>query len=136
MSNFIFHLMQFWKALRKEKLKPDISKKSGTRFSMHQFQYLFNTVRLPQLNEDKLKHYWKTEKQEMMSETEAKSISTDHAVALRNGNVFVFYPLCRKNKEPKNPSKLAAILNNLKEAADNMKLGTHTYTQKNCKVVI
>ena len=62
----------------------------------------------------------------MMSETEAKSISTDHAVALRNGNVFVFFPLCRENKEPKNPSKLAAILNNLKNAADNMIPGLYT----------
>ena len=48
-SNFIFHLMQFWKALRKEQIRPDFSKKADTHFSMHQFRNLFNTVRIPKV---------------------------------------------------------------------------------------
>ena len=41
--------MQFWKALRKEQIRPDFSKKADTHFSMHQFRNLFNTVRIPKV---------------------------------------------------------------------------------------
>ena len=61
-SEFVFHMMQFWKALRKEEILTQVSKK-GTRFSMHQFRNLFNTTRIPRKNEDRLRLLWKTEKE-------------------------------------------------------------------------
>ena len=66
-----------------------------------------------------MRHYWKTEKEE----TEEGFSSPVHAVALRKGNVFMFFPLCHDSLEPKNPSKIAAILGNIRKAADGMKLG-------------
>ena len=52
---FVFQLMQFWMCLRTGQLKADVTKKSGTRQSMDQFRYLFNTTRIPQQDEDVLR---------------------------------------------------------------------------------
>jgi len=46
-SLFIYHLLQFWKCLRDETLKPDRAR-DGTRFNMQQFRKLFNSTRIPQ----------------------------------------------------------------------------------------
>ena len=81
-------------------------------------QFMKITV-FSQENEDELRHYWKTEKEE----TEEGFSSPVHAVALRNGNVFMFFPLCHDSQEPKNPSKIAAILGNIRKAADGTKSG-------------
>ena len=113
-SVFIFHLMKFWKALRSEELKADVSK-NGTRFSMHQFRNLFNSARIPLIGQDELRHFWKTEKE--------SSDSPIHAVVLRNGHAFVFNPVSTKSFEPKNPSKVQAILQKIKMAADQMEPG-------------
>jgi hypothetical protein len=45
-SLFIYHLLQFWKCLRDETLKPDRAR-DGTRFNMQQFRKLFNSTRIP-----------------------------------------------------------------------------------------
>jgi hypothetical protein len=45
-SQFVYHLLQFWKCLREEALKPDRAR-DGTRFNMQQFRKLFNSTRIP-----------------------------------------------------------------------------------------
>ena len=46
-SQFVYHLLVFWKCLREEQLRPDVAR-DGTRFNMQQFRKLFNSTRIPQ----------------------------------------------------------------------------------------
>ena len=108
-SLFIFHLLQFWKALRQEKLKPDVSK-GGVKFSMHQFRNLFNSCRIPGRTEDLLRCCWKTERE---------GSSPTHALVLRNGSVYVFSPISGATGEPKSPRKIKKILEEIKYLADS-----------------
>lgn len=112
-ATHVFHLMQFWKALREGHLKADMSK-NGTHFSMHQFRNLFNTARIPKSNEDELRSFWRTE---------SEGQSPTHAVVLRNGHAFVFHPVDDKSKQPKSTAQIRQILEKIKEAADQMNQG-------------
>lgn len=112
-SKFVFHLMQFWKALRQERFKADVAK-SGTHFTMHQFRNLFNTTRIPCLAEDKLDHFWKTQNE---------GVSPMHAIVLRNGHAFVFNPIEEKNEQLKSPYSIGQTLEKIRRVADEMKPG-------------
>lgn len=121
-SMFVFQLMQFWKCLRAGQLKADIAKKTGSRQSMDQFRYLFNTTRIPRQDEDVLRHYWKPEKEENVAHIVPK-----HAIVLRNGHIFLYHPL-KKNgansgEELKCPQEIEMDLRKIKAHADAKKPG-------------
>ncbi|XP_029729005.2 peroxisomal carnitine O-octanoyltransferase [Aedes albopictus] len=55
--------MRFWKLLRTEKLRPIVSVDKNIKFSSDLYKRLFNTVRAPGLEMDKIVSYFKTEKE-------------------------------------------------------------------------
>ena len=116
-SMFVFQLMQFWMCLRTGQLKADVTKKSGTRQSMDQFRYLFNTTRIPQQDEDVLRHYWKPENEETDNEV------PKHAIVLRNGHTFLYHPMKKDGQELKDPQEIEMDLGKIKAHADAKKTG-------------
>ena len=111
-SLFIYHLLQFWKLLRKEQLKPDVSKR-GNYFSMHQFRNLFNTTRIPHMTEDSLNKSWKTEKEGHVP---------THVIVLRNGYMFEICFLDSQD-EPYSSPVYENTLRKLKQYADSLPPG-------------
>lgn len=73
----------FWNILRQEKMRPMIHK--GQPWSMNQFRYLFNTVRLPGEPKDQLLSCFKT-----VSEGAAESLEV---IVLHRGYIFAIQPV-------------------------------------------
>ena len=110
---FVFHLLQFWKLLRKQQLKPDVSKQ-GKYFSMDQFRRLFGTTRIPHMDQDKLRITWKTE-------AEGGPVPT-HVVVMRNGYFFQV-DFFNDQGDPYPPPILQNTLMAIKLEADGMPPG-------------
>lgn len=73
----------FWRMLREERMRPMIHK--GVPWSMNQFRYLFNTVRLPGEPKDKLKTWFRTAKEGEPESTEV--------IVLHKGYIFAIQPV-------------------------------------------
>ena len=107
---FVFHLLQFWKLLREQRLKPDVSKQ-GKYFSMDQFRRLFGTTRIPHTSQDKLRITWKTK-------AEGGQVPT-HIVVMRNGYFFQV-DFLNDQGEPYPPPILQNTLTAIKLEADEL----------------
>lgn len=79
----MYFQVSFWKILREEKMRPMIHK--GIPWSMAQFRYLFNTVRLPGEPKDELKSWFKTLKEGPPESTEI--------IVLHRGYIFAIQPV-------------------------------------------
>lgn len=55
--------MRFWQLIRKEQLRPIVSVDKNIKFSSNLYKRLFNTVRTPGMEMDKIISYFKTEKE-------------------------------------------------------------------------
>lgn len=75
----LWHNMNFWQLLRKEKVPVD--KVGTTPLDMNQFRMLFNTCKVPGITRDSLRNYFRTERE---------GHSPSHIVVLCRGRVFVF----------------------------------------------
>lgn len=78
-----FFQLNFWQMLRDERMRPMIHK--GVPWSMNQFRYLFNTVRLPGEPKDQLISQFRTAKQ-------GEPVSTE-VIVLHKGYIFSINPV-------------------------------------------
>ncbi|KAG8179267.1 hypothetical protein JTE90_026731 [Oedothorax gibbosus] len=76
----IYFVLQFWKLIREERLKPHSS--HNVPWTMHQFRRYFNTVRIPGEVIDRLECHFHTEFEEPLSPT--------HFIILHAGHIFTF----------------------------------------------
>lgn len=75
--------LSFWRMLREERMRPMIHK--GVPWSMSQFRYLFNTVRLPGEPKDQLISWFRTAREGLPESTEI--------IVLHKGYVFAIQPV-------------------------------------------
>ncbi|XP_052870202.1 peroxisomal carnitine O-octanoyltransferase [Anopheles cruzii] len=75
----LHHNMVFWKLLRTEKLRPIASVDKKVIFSADLYRRLYNTVRLPGLEMDKVQSYFKTERE---------GSCPSHIIVLYGGRIF------------------------------------------------
>lgn len=73
-----FFQLSFWQMLRQERMRPMIHK--GVPWSMNQFRYLFNTVRIPNEPKDELSSCFRTA-------VEGEPVSTE-IIVLHKGHIF------------------------------------------------
>lgn len=73
----------FWRMIREEKMRPMIHK--GAPWSMSQFKFLFNTVRLPGEPKDELKTWFKTAREGLPESTEL--------IVIHKGYIFAIQPI-------------------------------------------
>lgn len=73
----------FWRMIRSERMRPMIHK--GAPWSMSQFKFLFNTVRLPGEPKDELKSWFRTAR-------EGPPVSTE-VIVLHKGYIFALQPI-------------------------------------------
>lgn len=75
----LWHNLNYWQLLRKEKLPVD--KVGNTPLDMNQFRMLFSTCKIPGISRDSIMNYFRTE---------SEGYSPTHIVVLCRGRVFVF----------------------------------------------
>ncbi|XP_035777858.1 peroxisomal carnitine O-octanoyltransferase-like [Anopheles albimanus] len=75
----LHHNMVFWKMLRQEKLRPIASADKRVIFSAEQYRRLYNTVRLPGADMDRVQSYFKTERE---------GPCPSHVIVLYDGRIF------------------------------------------------
>uniref|UniRef100_A0A2M4AS50 Putative carnitine o-acyltransferase cpti n=1 Tax=Anopheles triannulatus TaxID=58253 RepID=A0A2M4AS50_9DIPT len=75
----LYHNMVFWKMLRQEKLRPIASADKRVIFSADQYRRLYNTVRLPGAEMDRVQSYFKTERE---------GPCPSHVIVLYDGRIF------------------------------------------------
>lgn len=75
----LWHNLNYWQLLRKEKLPVD--KAGNTPLDMNQFRMLFSTCKIPGISRDSIMNYFRTE---------SEGYSPSHIVVLCQGRVFVF----------------------------------------------
>lgn len=75
----LWHNLNYWQLLRKEKLPVD--KVGNTPLDMNQFRMLFSTCKVPGISRDSIMNYFRTE---------SEGYSPSHIVVLCRGRVFVF----------------------------------------------
>ncbi|KAF6085644.1 carnitine O-octanoyltransferase [Phyllostomus discolor] len=75
----LWHNMNYWQLLRKEKVP--VNKVGNTPLDMNQFRMLFSTCKIPGINRDSIRNYFRTE---------SEGCSPSHIAVLCRGRVFVF----------------------------------------------
>uniref|UniRef100_A0A8P0SWL3 Peroxisomal carnitine O-octanoyltransferase n=1 Tax=Canis lupus familiaris TaxID=9615 RepID=A0A8P0SWL3_CANLF len=78
-SIYLWHNLNYWQLLRKEKVPVD--KSGNIPLDMNQFRMLFSTCRIPGISRDSIKSYFRTE---------SEGHSPTHLTVLCRGRVFVF----------------------------------------------
>ncbi|MBZ3872666.1 Peroxisomal carnitine O-octanoyltransferase [Sciurus carolinensis] len=78
-SIILWHNLNYWQLIRKEKLP--VHKVGNTPLDMNQFRMLFSTCKVPGINRDSLKNYFRTE---------SEGHSPSHIAVLCRGRIFVF----------------------------------------------
>ncbi|XP_049530267.1 peroxisomal carnitine O-octanoyltransferase [Anopheles darlingi] len=86
----LHHNMVFWKLLRQEKLRPIASADKRVIFSADLYRRLYNTVRLPGVEMDRVQSYFKTERE---------GPCPSHVIVLYDGRIFKI-PGLDANGEP------------------------------------
>lgn len=79
-SLYCYYLVEFWKLLREQKLKPNQNAEKHY-FSMKYFRNIFNSTRLPGAHIDHMKTYFKTEEE---------GDCPSHVMVLMKGRIFIF----------------------------------------------
>ncbi|XP_046397600.1 peroxisomal carnitine O-octanoyltransferase [Ischnura elegans] len=79
-SLYCYYLVEFWKLLREQKLKPNQNAEK-LFFTMKNFRNIFNSTRLPGVEVDSMTTYFKTEDE---------GTCPSHVVVLAQGRIFVF----------------------------------------------
>lgn len=98
--------MKYWKNLREQRLAVDRGSKT-INWTMHQYQRMFNCCKIPGMNIDSLKPYFKTEEE---------GPCPSHIVVLVNGRMFSFNSI-GANGEPYTPPVLEKVLSDIKQTA-------------------
>ncbi|KAM5302946.1 peroxisomal carnitine O-octanoyltransferase isoform 1-T4 [Glossophaga mutica] len=75
----LWHHLNYWQLLRKEKVP--VNKIGNTPLDMNQMRMLFSTCKIPGINRDSIRNYFRTE---------SEGCSPSHVAVLCRGRVFVF----------------------------------------------
>ena len=104
-----YHNMSFWKLLRKEKVRPMTSIDRNTKFSSQLYKRLYNTVRRPGEEMDKVVTYFKTEKE---------GDCPSHVIVIYQGRIFKVNCL-DENNEVRQPQELLIALQQIQTKVEN-----------------
>ncbi|KAG8232274.1 hypothetical protein J437_LFUL011761 [Ladona fulva] len=77
---YCYYLVEFWKLIREQKLKPNQNAEKQY-FTMKSFRNIFNSSRHPGISVDALKSYFKTEEE---------GPCPSHVIVLTHGRIFIF----------------------------------------------
>ncbi|XP_065094923.1 peroxisomal carnitine O-octanoyltransferase [Ochlerotatus camptorhynchus] len=101
--------MRFWQLLRREKLRPIVSIDKNIKFSSDLYKRLFNTVRAPGLEMDKVISYFKTEKE---------GHCPSHILVIYKGRIFKIEGL-HEDGEILTPQDFLLCLQQIKHKVDS-----------------
>uniref|UniRef100_H2ZAP8 Choline/carnitine acyltransferase domain-containing protein n=1 Tax=Ciona savignyi TaxID=51511 RepID=H2ZAP8_CIOSA len=107
----LYILLQFWQLVRKEMIAVH-TLADGTKLTMHQFRYLFNTCRVPHRDKDELSHSFKTE---------AEGSSPTHIVVLCRGYFFKIISADPVTGDICSPAQLFAMFKDIRDICHRRK---------------